>query len=68
MMRRFNRERLESVALWLAVAVLVLCGTLLYLTRPPKVEPVQESKPFYIYHVVGGMEEDVGHIIERVTP
>lgn len=67
MMRRFNRERLESVALWLAAAVLVLAGALVYITTP-KVEPVQESKPFYIYHVVGGMEEDVGHIIERVTP
>ena len=63
-MRRHRHERLETVALVLALLVLVLAG-ILYRVSAPKVDLVEESRPFYTYRVIGGLEEDVGHIIER---
>ena len=58
------RDRFENTALVLALLVLALAG-LFYLLTTPKTEPVQESRPYYVYHVIGGMEDDVGHIIEK---
>ena len=63
-MRRVIREQLENMALWLAVVVLILAGVLLFITTP-RTEPLEESEPFYIYHVVGGVEEDTAHLITR---
>ena len=65
-MRTITRARLESVALWLAVIILVLCGALVFIMRPPKEEPVRESQPYY--HIIGGLEEDVGHVIKQGYP
>lgn len=61
---RQRRERLETAAVWLALLVLFLAGALVCITSPAT-EPVKVSRDYYIYHVVGGMENDVGHLIGR---
>ena len=65
-MRTASREKLENAALWLAFVALVLSGVLVLVTRTQKEEPLQESPPYY--HIIGGLEEDVGHIIEWGNP
>lgn len=66
-MRRYRRERLVNAALWLSLAVLLLCLVLARLTAP-RTEPVEESRPFYSCHIIGGIEEDTAHIIEKSIP
>ena len=65
-MRRNDRETLVNAALWLAVTALILAVAAVFLTRSPSVESTRESRPSY--RIIGGLEEGVGHIIERGYP
>lgn len=62
-MKNHRNDRLLTAALWLGLAILALAGALyLGMTRT---EPAEESRPYYTYHVVGGVDEDVAHVIVR---
>lgn len=56
-------ERLATAALVLAAGVLAMAVLLLY--HAERTPPIEESRPYYIYHVVGGLEEDTAHLITR---
>ena len=64
-MRRQNE--LVTVALWLGLVILALAGLLTVGMCRQRTEPVEESRPYYTYRVVGGVEEDVAHVIVRET-
>lgn len=67
-MKRHRHGRgFQGAGLIVGLIILALVLVFLYTLMHPvqNDDLVKESRPYYIVHVIGGMEEDVGHIIRK---